>query len=115
MPATRPRRIVRRAVMAAAVVVLLVVGYVVSYGAMEGSHGWWIPGKRPAVSLSARRWMHHTAFAPIHAGAMLGAPFCATVEHFGESCYFQGWGRPLSWKYLTEARHEEEVEDAPSR
>jgi len=87
MPATRPRRIVRRAVMVLAGVVLLPVWYVGSYGSAH-----WLTG-RGELPHSALRHLNRTAFYPLEwYGRQHGMPGADAIRSFPRWCYHNANG-----------------------
>ena len=95
MPATRRRRIVRRAVMALAVVVLLVVWYVAAFASVSWSVGaGYISGKTDDV-------MQHTVFAPLrwYAYDDPDKPFANDLRTLRLWCLLQG---EADWDSLDE-------------
>src|SRR5262245_49077867 len=106
MSATRPRRIVRRAVIALAVVVLLPVWYVASWGTVQ-----WLPGR--GVSLQPERQISQAissggvdriVFMPLDRYSLCGLPGGKSAWVFSRWCFWRGRVevREVTWHELEE-------------
>jgi len=89
MHTTRPRRNVRRAVMALAVVVLMPVAYVGNYGLESWLHG------RGIIGVGLDSTLQQTVFAPLHWYERNDLYANRMIHCFGRWCYFQGAGTPI--------------------
>jgi hypothetical protein len=97
MTERRPRRIVRRAVMAVAGIVLLLAGYVGSYGYMR-----WLHGREEIDSRSAAMF-YATSYAPLRLYERSGLPWSKHLRRFGAWCYWKGGGMSYKWQYVEES------------
>jgi hypothetical protein len=96
MPATRPRRIVRRAVMALAACVLLLSGYVLSLGAFN-----WYAGRRQVDTGAMPGTRTFQIATHIYAPLMLYSdgdlPGGRFISTFAIWCRAHGTRTPMTW------------------
>jgi hypothetical protein len=92
MPPTRPRRIVRRAVMAVAVVVLLVGLYLGSYAGAV-----WLEGQQ-RISRPTLNSLRETVFAPADYYGYSYFPGGPTYGRCVIYAHLRGVGMPVKWK-----------------
>jgi hypothetical protein len=91
MPAARPRRIVRRAVMALVVVVLLTSGYVSSY---LGS--WWLAG-RATIDQNQLFKLRETVFYPLELYCLQEWPGGHRLRVTAMWCLVRGSGKSVTF------------------
>ncbi|MFO1094713.1 MAG: hypothetical protein U0992_15615 [Planctomycetaceae bacterium] len=100
MPATRPQRIVKRAVMALAVVLLLLNGYVVSYVGM-----FWLAG-RGSWSLGTVGRLQTTVFEPIRSYSQHEYPGTDLLTDMSGWAHLRGSGNPMTWREYRDAQNQ---------